>query len=238
MAHYNTGIKESIPSLLDLSSATSSFLYDFVQLILGQTQTSFSVASIADTDPGVYDPVTRSWCGKEGLRYRVPLGPIPSERHTREKVRNIKIMMDSCRRICVEDQLPSTPEERRFWYSYRFMKYQMVLAPACIVVPPLYIFWKMFHDKLPRAVRGRSIPLLLGLGLAEQWAEATYPGHQLLSTALKATTPMGDAARAEWARLQPVDIPFFLYSAYQFHHFLDSVPKEYLFGGDIASLCA
>lgn len=237
MAHYNTGIRDAMPSLFDLSNALTGFLHDFAQLVLGQTQTSFQVASRVNKDPGVFDRITNSWVGPEGLHYRIPLGTIPSERHTRQKVRNVKLLLDNCRRICVEDQLPATPEEKRFWYSYRFMKYQMILSPACIVIPPLYVFWKMFHDKLPRMVRGRSVPFFLGLGIAEQWAEATFPGHQLLSRALEATTPMGDAARAEWSRLQPIDIPFFLYSSYQFHHFFNSLPKEYLFGGDIASLC-
>lgn len=237
MAHYNTGIKDSMPSLLDISSALTGFVQDFIQLVLGKAHTSFAVASLADNDPGVYDAKTHCWTGKEGLRYRIPLGAIPSERHCREKIRNIKILLDNCRRICTEDQLPCTSEERRFWYSYRFMKYQMLLSPSCIIIPPLYIFWKMFHEKLPRVVRGRSVPIFLGLGLAEQWAEATFPAHQLLSTALKATTPMGDAARAEWVRLQPVDIPFYLYTSYQFHHFFGSLPQEYLFGGNIAALC-
>lgn len=237
MSHYNTGIGDNIPSLFDFGSAFSAFFTDFIQLILGQAQTSFEVASLADSNPGVYDPVTRSWSGTGGLRYRIPLYPIPSSRHTREKTRNIKLLMDNCRRICVDDELPSTKEERKFWVSYRFMKYQMFLAPACIVVPPIYVFWKIFHDKMPRILRGRSVPICTGLMIAEQWAEATYPGHQLLSTALKAKTPMGDAARAEWARLQPVDIPFHLYTAYQFQHFFNAVPEEYLFGGDLATLC-
>lgn len=237
MAHYNTGIKEAMPSLFDISSAVTGFLHDFTQLILGNVQTSFKVASLANEDPGVWNPKKGHWVGKEGLPYRIALCPIPSERHTRQKVRNIKILLDNCRRICVEDQLPATPEERQFWFSYRFMKYQMVLAPACIVVPPVYVFWRIFHEALPRMVRGRSVPFFLGLAIAEQWAEATFPGHQLLSKAMQATTPMGDAARAEWARLQPVDIPFHIYSSYQFQTFFGNTPKEYLFGGDIASLC-
>lgn len=237
MAHYNTGFKEAMPSLLDIGSAISGFLHDFSQLILGNVQTSFKVASLADNDPGTWIPTKGHWVGKEGLAYRIPLGPIPSERHTRQKVRNIKVLLDNCRRICVDDQLPSTSEERQFWFSYRFMKYQMILAPACIVIPPVYIFWKIFHDALPRMSRGRTVPFLLGLAIAEQWAEATFPSHQLLSKALQATTPMGDAARAEWARLQPIDMPFHIYTSYQFQHFFGNTPKEFLLGGDIASLC-
>lgn len=238
MAHYNTGIKESIPSLLDIGSAVSSFFSDIVQLLLGNAQTSFAVARAVETDPGVYNSKTQSWTGKEGLSYRIPLSSIPSERRSRQKVRSVKLMMDSCRRICTDDLLPCTPEEKKFWYSYRFMKYQMMLSPACVVMPPFYIFWRVCHDKLPRLLRGRTVPIFLGLALAEQWAEATYPGHQFLSKVLSATTPMGDAARAEWERLQNVDIPFHVYTAYKFHHFFNSVPEAYLFGGDIASLCA
>lgn len=237
MSHYNTGIGDSIPSILDITSALAAFMGDFVQIIFGTAQTSFEVASIEDKDPGTYDPVARSWDGPEGLRYMVPLFPIPSERHTREKIRNIKILMDNCRRICMNDELPATKEEKKFWASYRFMKYQMVFAPLVMVTPPIYIFWKIFHDRMPMALKGRTMPLMLSIVVAEQWAEATYPGHQLLSTAMRAKTPMGDAARAEWSRLQPLDIPFHLYTSYQFHHFFNTVPLEYLFGGNLAALC-
>lgn len=237
MSHYNTGIGSSVPSVFDMVSGFSAFLVDFVQVVLGQTQTSFQAASPEDRDPGVFDPDTRSWSGPDGLRYRVGLFPIPSERHTREKSRNIKILMDNCRRMCLADELPATKEEKKFWTSYRFMKYQLFLAPACIVIPPLYVFCKMFNDKMIPSMRGRWFPIMGGLMLAELWADATYPGHQLLSTALRAKTPMGDAARAEWVRLQPVDIPFHVYTGYQFQLMFNAVPEEILFGGDIATHC-
>lgn len=237
MSHYNTGIGNSVPSVVDMVSGLSAFLVDFVQVVLGQTQTSFQAASPEDRDPGTFDPDTRSWSGPEGLRYRVALYPIPSERHTREKLRNIKILMDNCRRICLADDLPATKEEKKFWSAYRFMKYQLFLAPACIVTPPLYVFCKMFSDKLYPVMRGRWLPFMGGMMLAEMWADATYPSHQLLSTALRAKTPMGDAARAEWVRLQPVDIPFHVYTGYQFQMMFNAVPEEIQFGGDIASYC-
>lgn len=237
MSHYDTGIGSNVPSVLDLLSAVSGVVADFIQVVLGQAQTEFAPALLEDIeDPSSYDPVTRSWSGTGGLRYYVPLFPIPSERHAREKTRNIKILMDNCRRICVEDELPSTQEEKKFWYSYRFMKYQMFLAPLCIVTPPLYIAYKILHHRMPEWSKGRFMPIILGLAIAEQWSEATYPGYKLLSTALKAKTPMGDAARAEWARLQPVDLPFYLYNAYVLQHFFNAVPAEYQFGGDINSL--
>ncbi|KAK7194061.1 hypothetical protein NESM_000318800 [Novymonas esmeraldas] len=237
MSHYNTGIGSSVPSVFDITSGLTAFLTDFIQVVLGQTQTSFHAATPEDSNPGVYDPETRSWSGTQGLRYRVPLFPIPSERHTREKIRNVKLLMDNCRRICVADELPSTAEERKFWTAYRFMQYQLFLSPACIVTPPVYVLFKVFHDKLPRSLRGRTMPILAGLAIAELWSDATYPSHQLLSTALRAKTPMGDAARAEWTRLQPIDIPFFIHSSYQFQKLFNSVPEEYLFGGDLATLC-
>ncbi|RNF08388.1 hypothetical protein TraAM80_02848 [Trypanosoma rangeli] len=237
MSHYNTGI-ENIPSLFDLASALTGFVADFAQVVLGSTQTSFKAAALEDDDLGKYDPTARSWEGTGGLHYRVPLYPIPSERHTRDKTRNIRVLMDNCRHLCVKDELPSTKEEMQFWTAYRFMKYQMYLAPMCIIMPPLYIFWRMFHDRIPRPMRGRTIPITLSLALAEQWADATYPGHQLLSTALKAKTPMGDAARAEWLRLQPIDMPYYIYTAYQFQHFFGNTPAALQFGGDAASLCS
>lgn len=237
MSHYNTGIGDSIPSVLDIGSAIAGVLGDFAQLILGNVHTSFEAAALSTNDSNTYDPETRSWAGPNGLRYRVPLLSVPSERHTREKTRNIKILMDNCRAICVNDELPSTPEERKFWTSYRFMKYQLIMGPFFVVAPPLYIFWKVFHNRMWRALQGRMMPILVSFAVSEQWAEVTYPGHRLLSTALTAKTPMGDAARAEWARLQPIDIPFYLFSAYQFQHFFDNVPKEYKFGGHLAAKC-
>lgn len=237
MSRYNTGIGDNVPSVLDFISAASGFVADLAQLLLGRTQTSFEPAAMEDTNRGTYDPKTYSWEGTGGLRYRVPLFPIPSERHTRDKVRNVNILMDNCRRLCVQDELPSTPEEKRFWYAYRFIKYELFIAPAVIVTPPLYFFSKIAHDRLPQYLRGRALPLFGGLALAELWANATYPSYQLLSTALRAKTPMGDAARAEWSRLQPISIPYHIYLAYQLQHFLDSVPVEYQFGGDLPSLC-
>ncbi|CCW69982.1 unnamed protein product [Phytomonas sp. Hart1] len=239
MSRYQTGIGDSIPSMLDLVSVFAAFMDDFIKLIFGGMNTSFKVtAMLQKNDPATYDPTTKSWEGSEGLRYRVPLDTIPSERHVRDKVRNIKILMNNCRHICIQDELPSTAEERRFWASYRFMKYQMVLQPFCIVAPPLYVFSKMFHDRLPSIFKGRFVSLMVSLAIAEQWAEVTYPAHPLLSTALKAKTPLGDAARAEWGRLQPIDIPLYLYTAYHIHHFFDTIPVEYQFGGNISSLCS
>lgn len=238
MSYYNTGIGGNIPSVLDLTSVFTGFVNDFVHIILGRAQTSFSVATLADdVDPGTYDPITRSWAGEGDLRYRVPLYPIPGERHARERKRNVKILMDNCRRHCVNDDLPCTPAEKTFWVSYRFMKYQLWMVPAGTITPALYIFSRVFHDRLPRVLRGRTMPFVMSFALAEVIADATYPTHQFLSTALRARTPLGDVARAEWARLQSVDIPFYLFSAYEFQHMFDSVPEEYLFGGDIATLC-
>ncbi|EPY19131.1 hypothetical protein STCU_09603 [Strigomonas culicis] len=160
MSRYNTGIGDNIPSLFDLASAFSGFVTDFAQLMLGSAHTSFKPACVEDSDPGVYDPVTHSWSGTDGMRYRVPLYPIPSERHAREKSRNVKLLMDNCRRICVNDELPSTSEEMKFWVSYRFMKYQLYFGPCCVIVPPIYVFCKVFQDKIPRILRGRTMPLL------------------------------------------------------------------------------
>ncbi|CCW63310.1 unnamed protein product [Phytomonas sp. EM1] len=238
MSRYQTGIGDNVPSLMDLTSVITAFADDLIKLIFGGMNTSFEVAAtLQENDLDAYDPSTRSWAGSGGLRYRVPLDAIPSERHARSKIRNIKILMDNCRRICMQDELPSTREERSFWASYRFMKYQMFLQPFCIVAPPLYVFSKMFHERLPSIFKGRTVPFVFAIAIADQWAEITYPAHQLLSTALKVKTPMGDAARADWARLQPVDIPLYLYTAYQIHHFFDTIPVEYQFGGNIALLC-
>lgn len=225
-----------MPSIVDVMSALSMFATEFFQTILGQSQTNFQSAALS-SENGAYDVVLKSYEGAGGLRYRVPLHDLPSERHCKQRIANIKILMDNIRRMSANDDLPSTPEEKKFWAQYRFVKYQVFLAPFSCILPPVYVMCKVFQTKIPAIWRGRTVPLTVSAALAEQWAEQTYPAHQLLSTALSQKTPLGDAARAEWQRLQPLNIPFHIYTAYQFQHFFGRPPAAAMFGGDMASYC-
>lgn len=234
MSAHQTGIT-GLPSLFDVGSAFSMFVADFIQMMLGKAQSSFASALGEDVN-GAYDAKTRSYEGSGGLRYRVPLHHLPSERHCKQRVPNIKILLDNCRRMCMEDDLPSTAEEKKFWATYRFVKYQSILVPLACILPPTYVMFKMFQHKIPEVIRGRTIPITLSIALAEQIGEQIFPAHQLLSSALKAKTPLGDAARAEWQRLQPVNIPFHVYTAYQVRNFFGNPPRELLFGGDVIEL--
>eukprot|EP00758_Cryptobia_borreli_P002118 Tbor_TRINITY_DN27_c0_g1::TRINITY_DN27_c0_g1_i1::g.15123::m.15123 len=228
-------MSQSIPNYFDVVYNFMSVATDIIQVTLGGTQGSFAAAAIPNVDPGKFHPETQSWEGDEGLHYRVPLLDLPSERHTRLKTRNIRILMDNVRSICVNDELPCTAEEKKFWTSYRFLKYQLFLGPFCALCPPLYIASRVLHEKLPRVIQGRTIPIAMSCMLAEQWMEHCYPGHELLSNALSAKTPLGDAARAEWQRLQPVAIPIHTYTMYQFKLLTMDPINGLEFGGDIAS---
>ncbi|CUG05075.1 Hypothetical protein, putative [Bodo saltans] len=236
-AGHQTGIT-GMPSLFDVVSAFSMFTSDVFQMFFRQdaNSASFQRASVAQ-DNGAYNAATRKYEGSEGLTYRVPLHDLPSERMCKQRIANIKIIMDNVRRMSVNDELPSTAEEKKFWAAYRFVKYQVFIAPFSCILPPVYIFFKVFQGKIPIIWRGRSVPVTLSAMLAEQWAEQSYPAHYLMSTALNQKTPLGDAARAEWQRLHSVNIPFHIYAAYQVQNFFGNAPRELQFGGDAVALC-
>lgn len=235
-ASHQTGIT-GMPSLFDVVSAFSMFTSDVFQMFFRQeSNNDFQRAAVANEN-GRYDAVTRRYEGTGGMTYRVPLHDLPSERMCKQRIANIKVIMDNVRRMSVNDDLPSTPEEKKFWAAYRFVKYQVFIAPFSCILPPVYIFCKVFQNKIPVMWRGRTVPLTVSAMLAEQWAEQSYPAHYLLSTALNQKTPLGDAARAEWQRLQSVSIPFHIYTSYQIQNFFNNAPKELQFGGDAASLC-
>ena len=229
----NWNLNTQMASFFDISAMVAGNLFDYFQALLSATHPPMGRAEELVDDPKSYDPKSRSWLGDGGLRYRVPVTTLPSESHTRYKMRNIKILMDNIRRLSVNDELPGTPEERRFWTMYGFYKQQMFLSALGMILPPIYLFCKMAHTKLPQVMRGRLPPVVVSLAIAEQVSESWYPGHQFLCTALQAKTPLGDAARADWQRLQPVVITYQAYAGYQFKYMLNKVNKEFMLGGDI-----
>jgi hypothetical protein len=180
-----------------------------------------------------YDAGTQSWAGEQGLRYRVPLMDLPGERHAQSKVRNVRILCDNLRLICVNDLLPSTPEEREFWTNYRVLKYQLFLNPFCASLSMFYVGAKVAQTKLPSMIRGRLFPILAAAVFAEQYQEASFPAYELLHTALTARTPLGDAARAEWQRLQPGAITPANFAAYQIRLLVRDPIPGFTFGGNI-----
>uniref|UniRef100_A0A7S1Q4W7 Uncharacterized protein n=1 Tax=Neobodo designis TaxID=312471 RepID=A0A7S1Q4W7_NEODS len=180
-----------------------------------------------------YDSGTQSWAGEGGLRYRVPLVDLPSELHTRSKYRNIRILLDNLRTICLTDQLPCTPEEKEFWGNYRMLKFQLFLNPFAASASTLYVTMKVLQDKIPIMVRGRAVPFLLAGVFAEQYQEANFPAQDLLQSALMARTPLGDAARAEWQRLQPATIPQSYFTMYQLRNIVRDPIPGFQFGGNL-----
>jgi hypothetical protein len=225
-----------LPSPLDMSSVFAGNLFDYFQTLFSLTHPPIGLPSELFNDPAHYNPKTRSWQGDCGLQYRIPVTQLPSEAHTRYKIRNIKILMDNCRRLCVNDELPASAEERKFWTMYGYYKHQNFLSAFTWILPPVFIACKVLQNKLPEAMRGRWFVLLLTLAMSEQVADAQYPGHKFLCTALKAKTPLGDAARAEWQRLQPIDIGFQMYAGYTYQNIFGTLMPEYAFGGDIRKI--
>lgn len=221
------------PSVIDAFVSATQFLSDTIQGVAGDARTSLAQAEAYADDPAAYDPETQSWAGDGGMRYRVPLLDLPSELHTMTKKRNIRILLDNVRHICVNDELPSTPEEKKFWSGYRFLKYQLYFKPFAIALPPIYLGLRSMQARLPRSLRGKVFPIMLTSVVAEQWMDAMYPTHDLLTRAMRAKTPLGDAARAEWQRLSQVHIPAFTFATYQGSLLVDP-NKEFQFGGNLS----
>lgn len=196
------------------------------------TKTAFGSA-IPKTSNDFYDPGTQSWAGEQILRYRVPLLDLPSERHAQSKVRNIRILLDNCRNLCVNDLLPCTSEEKEFWTNYRMLKYQLFLTPFGVCSSLCYITAKLTQKWLPSLFRGRITPIMLGGIIAEQYMEANFPAYELLNHALIAKTPLGDAARAEWQRLQPAHISAAHFAAYQIRNWVRDPIEGFQFGGNV-----
>lgn len=234
----NTAIKhgDHVPGFQD---AVLGFMGIFSSVAQAGLDTKRNFGSAAPHRPvDAYDPGTQSWAGEETLRYRVPLVDLPSERHARSKIKNIRILLDNVRLICINDQLPSTVQEREFWGSYRMLKYQLFLNPFFASLSVLYVAAKVSQSWLPQMARGRMMPVMLAAIFAEQYQEANFPAYDLLHTALLARTPLGDAARAEWQRLQPVTIPASNFAAYQIRNLIRDPIAGFQFGGNLQEALA
>jgi hypothetical protein len=221
-----------IPGMQDIVWTGMSMFFSVFQASLTSTKLSYGSAA-PHNSLDEYDSGTQSWAGEGGLRYRVPLVDLPGERHAQSKYRNVRILLDNLRLICLKDQLPCTPEEKEFWGSYRMLKMQLFLNPFCASLSVLYVGAKVVQNKLPMMVRGRFIPVMLAAVFAEQYQESTFPAYDLLQTALMARTPLGDAARAEWQRLQPATLTPSYFTAYQVRNLIRDPIPGFQFGGNL-----
>lgn len=215
------------------------FLMDAGEIVTNVFQSVFGAAAPSmqparpKADPSAADPAARSWIGEDGLKFRVPLVQLPSEEHTRTKLRNIRIVLENVRVMCAEDLLPSTEDEKKFWAQYQLLRMKLFLQPFCAMMPITYFAArKVQHRIATRAFRGRALPIMFTGMLAEQIAEFTYPHHELLCTALARQTPLGDAARAEWQRMQPVPISMYLYTAWYWSAINGEILPGFAFGGN------
>ena len=219
-----------------ISDASGWISNSVITLIQAMTSGIFrsnthATATTSLKDP--YDPVSRSWEGEQGLRYKVPLMTVPSSSHCRLKQRNVQILMYNVRELCVNDQLPSTKDEKQFWASYRFLRYQLFLVPFSCCLSVSYIAARMAFSHLPLYLKGRSLPVVFSLLFAEQAQEASFPAEDLLRTAMQARTPLGDAARAEWLRVQPVNIHQSAWVKYKFSLWMKDPLDGFEFGGNL-----
>jgi hypothetical protein len=224
-------------TLHDIALGLSDALSTATQLSVDGTRRNMVTAQVKEVTDA-YDEGTRSWEGEGSLRYRVPMVTmLPSEAHARAKSRNVRILMDNVRELSVNDQLPATADEKQFWASYRFLKYQMFLQPFLYTLVVSYLGAKLAFRFLPGSVRGRVLPFAVAGLVAEQWMDNAYPAHNLLTTALTARTPLGDAARAEWQRLQPVTVSSTSFSLYRWRRFMRDPMPGFAFGGDAIAAC-
>lgn len=199
--------------------------------ILGAPMDNAAEAVHGVLDP--YDDGMRCWKGADGLTYRVPLVTIPSEYHARCKIRNIRIMMENVRLLCEDDLLPATASEKQFWSSYPSLKYRLFIEPFLGTLPVVYFAHRYSRSRLPILFRSRFTPFAISGIIAEQLMDVSYPAQQLLATVLQARTPLGDAARAEWNRLQFVSITPSTYMTYQWHNLIGDPIEGWQFGADV-----
>jgi hypothetical protein len=229
----NLGEITATPTIFGSFWSFCSMTTDVVQMTYQCQKTTENAMAVPRAHhKDTYLPEFHAWLGEEGKRYRVPLMDVPNEVHAVNKSWNVRILMDNVRKMAMEDTLPCTEREKEFWTAYRYFKYQHAFQPLAFSMPILYLWFKVFQDNVHVFLRGRHMPIGFSIVIAEQWYEATFPTHQLLDTALSARTPLGDAARAEWQRLEPYNINLKMWTAYHFRKFIRDPIPEFEFGND------
>eukprot|EP00759_Apiculatamorpha_spiralis_P025370 PhF_6_TR28345/c0_g1_i1/m.42027 len=192
------------PHFNDLLYAGSDFVSRVIKSIVAPaTKEPAAPTKAALGQKDVYDPKVRAYHGEEGMLYRVPL-PLytPSEYTCRARTRNIQILLNNLHDLSTYDMLPQTQKEKEFWQEYPIMKTKLFFTPAFMTFPALYVMGKYIQLHLSPTFKGRAWPLFISLGIAEQYYDIAFPSHTLLVQMLESRTQLGDAARAEWQRLQ------------------------------------
>eukprot|EP00760_Papus_ankaliazontas_P036202 PhM_4_TR8243/c0_g1_i1/m.102168 len=215
---------------------TQDGLYAVTDAIDAMSQNMFGSTPVHPAKPlrmetDRWDKSVRGYHGDEGMLYYVPVSTqIPSEFHCQKKSRNIRILLDNVYNLSSNGMLPQTEEEREFWAAYPKLKTQLFMTPFGFSFPFTYLGLRYLQPRLTMHYKGRSWSVFLSLMFAEQVYERYFPSHQLLSTALSARTPLGDAARAEWQRLQPHAIGSRDWLNYVWHRTFGNNMGEFEFG--------
>ena len=180
-----------------------------------------------------YDQKIKGYLGEDNLKYEIPL-PLatPSEYHARIKSWNIQILLDNVSDIAHNDLLPQTSRERELWDSFIMMKWRLCIVPFTLAFPVTYITCRNIRSRL-KTQKGRGFPLMLSLSLVELWYDAYFPAYELLNETLSSRTPLGDAARADWQRLQPLNISYQDRICYFFYRLFGYAYNGHGFGGSV-----
>ncbi|KNH09405.1 hypothetical protein XU18_0090 [Perkinsela sp. CCAP 1560/4] len=216
------------PSLFDGIFVLSGAIQDVTDAIIKETPTKPARLAKVTEDP--YNAELQGYSGEDGMKYEIPLSKVtPSEFHCRKKFYNIHIVLDNISDIANNELLPQTAREKKLWSNYPMMKVQLFVMPFCCCFPVVYMTCRQLQARL-RFLKGRAYPLMLSMCFAEQWYERTYPSYTLLNEALTARSALGDAARADWQRLQPLNITYRQRVWYLFSRLTGASVTGYEFG--------
>mmetsp|Transcript_40180 Transcript_40180/g.63575 ORF Transcript_40180/g.63575 Transcript_40180/m.63575 type:complete len:230 (+) Transcript_40180:1323-2012(+) len=216
------------PTIFDGIFSISSAFQDVADHVIKDTpRRPARIVKSAD-DP--FSKKLQGYIGEEGIKYQIPLSDVtPSELHCRRKFYHIQILLDNMADIANNELLPLTKREKLLWTSYPMMKIQLFAVPFCLSYPVAYIVCRQLQARV-KILKSRAYPLMISIGIAEQWYERNFPSYDLLNEALIARTPLGDAARADWQRLQPLHMTYRQRFWYLFSRITGSLETGYEFG--------
>ena len=221
------------PKIHDILSLVTDAAQDVTEGLLWSSPKLPARPAHSHTHEDTYDISLRGYPGEDGIVYEIPLpAATPSEFHCRRRAHNIHVLLDNVCDLSRYDLLPQTPRERAFWDAYPWQKTQLFITPFLTSLPPCYLLLRVAQSRL-RTYRHGAWAIPFAALIAEQWYERYFPHYALLSEALSARTPLGDAARAEWQRLQPVAIPSLDWTVYRIYRWLGMQREGFEFGGKL-----
>ena len=224
----------SVPTPIDMLMGLFGCVSGFIRSVISTPDPQLRAAPVRHTD--AYDARRMGWVGEEGLLYRIPPGDLPSDRHVRDRYFATRILLYNVQQLCNKDLLPATKEEKEFWAAYTGLRIRLLAVPFFSTLPFVYFTLGRLHRLLHPLLRTRMTAVALSLSIADLWNVHAFPGHAWMHRALAARTPLGDAARAEWQRLQSVQLTESMYLIYVASSYIGRPVGEFAFGGDLTKL--